>query len=61
MKILRDEEKEKMYISHLRKMTGLRKIKTGKVECLSCERKFQSPNIVNNRICPRCRKLNGMQ
>ena len=47
--------KEEKEIAALRARIGLPQIKKGKRFCLSCDKKFNSSDIFNEKCCENCR------
>ena len=44
-------------LNKIRIMNGLEPIKAGARQCLSCERRFFSSNLKQQKICGHCRSL----
>tara|TARA_B100001964_G_scaffold236529_1_gene298367 strand:- start:748 stop:972 length:225 start_codon:yes stop_codon:yes gene_type:complete len=45
----------------LRKESGLRAIKKGRIVCLKCDKKFISKDIIAIRICDKCKRKNSSE
>jgi hypothetical protein len=50
------KDKDLDQIDKLRKDLGLRTIRSGKRDCLKCERLFYSYDLANEKICEKCKE-----
>jgi predicted transcriptional regulator len=48
--------RQRMEIEKARRLSGLRKVTSGTIVCLRCDKKFKSNDVRLNKICYNCKR-----